>query len=44
MDIYTNKSFEHRKTIVEARIQQLGQIFAVGIHQIRLVSASDHLS
>ena len=31
-DKYLGKSFEHRKSRVEARILELGNIFACGIH------------
>ena len=32
IDSYSGKSLEHRKPIFKARIQQLGEIFATGIH------------
>ena len=43
IDAYTKKSFEHRKPIVEARIQQLGEIFAVGIHTYAVMSNHLHV-
>ena len=43
VDRYTGKSFEHRKSIVETRIQQLGDIFAVGIHTYAIMSNHVHI-
>ena len=43
IDGYTGKSFEHRKPIVEERIQQLGEIFAVGIHTYAVMSNHVHV-
>ena len=43
IDSYTGKSFEHRKPIVEARIQKLGEIFAVGIHTYAVMSNHLHI-
>ena len=43
IDSYTGKSFEHRKPIVEARIHQLGEIFAVGIHTYAVMSNHVHV-
>ena len=43
IDSYTGKSFEHRKPIVEARIQKLGEIFAVGIHTYAVMSNHVHV-
>ena len=38
IDGYTDKSFEHREPSVEARINQLAEIFAVGIHTYAVMS------
>ena len=43
IESYTGKSFEHRKPVVEARIHQLGEIFAVGIHAYAVMSNHVHL-
>ena len=43
IDSYTGKSFEHRKPIVEARIHQLGEIFAVGIHTYAVINDRVHV-
>ena len=43
LDSYTGKSFVHRKPIVEARIQKLGEIFAVGIHTYAVMSNHVHV-
>ena len=43
IDTYTGKSFEHRKPVVEARIQQLGEIFAVGIYSYAVMSNHLHV-
>ena len=38
LDKYLGKSFEHRKSWVEARILELGNIFACGIHAWAVMS------
>ena len=43
IDSYTKKSFEHRKPIVEARVQQLGEIFAVCVHTYAVMSNHLHI-
>jgi hypothetical protein len=43
MDTYTNTSFEHRKPWVEARILELGSIFACGIYSWAVMSNHLHL-
>ena len=43
LDSYTGKSFVHRKPIVEARIQKLGEIFAVGIRTYAVMSNHVHI-
>ena len=43
IDRYTGKSFEHRKPSVEARINQLAEIFAVGIHTYAVMSNHLHV-
>lgn len=42
-DRYTKKSFEHRKPWVEARILELGEIFACGIYSYAVMSNHLHL-
>ena len=42
-DKYIHKSFEHRKSWVEARILELGNIFACGIHAWAVMSNHLHL-
>ena len=42
-DNYLHKSFEHRKSWVEARILELGDIFACGIHAWAVMSNHLHL-
>jgi hypothetical protein len=42
-DSYTKQSFEHRKPWVEARILQLGEIFACGIYAYAVMSNHLHL-
>jgi hypothetical protein len=43
LDSYTKKSFEHRKSWVEARILELGEIFACGIYAWAVMSNHLHL-
>jgi hypothetical protein len=43
LDDYTNQSFEHRKPWVEARILELGDIFACGIYAWAVMSNHLHL-
>jgi REP element-mobilizing transposase RayT len=43
LDEYTNQSFEHRKPWVEARILELGDIFACGIYAWAVMSNHLHL-
>ena len=43
LDHYTNQSFEHRKPWVEARILELGKIFACGIYAWAVMSNHLHL-
>ena len=42
-DRYTKRSFEHRKPWVEARILELGEIFACGIYSWAVMSNHLHL-
>jgi hypothetical protein len=42
-DSYTQQSFEHRKPWVEARIRELGEIFACGIYSYAVMSNHLHL-
>ena len=42
-DNYLGKSFEHRKSWVEARILELGNIFACGIHAWAVMSNHLHI-
>lgn len=42
-DKYLSKSYEHRKSWVEARILELGDIFACGIHAWAVMSNHMHL-
>jgi REP element-mobilizing transposase RayT len=43
LDSYTQQSFEHRKPWVEARILELGDIFACGIYSYAVMSNHLHL-
>ena len=43
LDKYLGKSFEHRKSWVEARILELGQIFACGVHAWAVMSNHLHI-
>ena len=43
LDKYLSKSFEHRKFWVEARILELGQIFACGVHAWAVMSNHLHI-
>jgi hypothetical protein len=43
LDECTNQSFEHRKPWVEARILELGEIFACGIYAWAVMSNHLHL-
>ena len=43
LDKYLGKSFEHRKSWVEARIIELGNIFACGIHAWAVMSNHLHI-
>jgi len=43
LDKYTGKSFEHRKFWVEARILELGNIFACGVHAWAVMSNHLHI-
>ena len=43
LDKYLGKSFEHRKSWVEARIIELGQIFACGVHAWAVMSNHLHI-
>jgi len=43
IDPDTQQNYEHRKTMVEARIQQLGGIFAVGIYGYAVMSNHLHV-
>jgi hypothetical protein len=42
-DRYTKRSFEHRKPWVEARVLELGEIFACGIYSYAVMSNHLHL-
>ena len=43
LDKYLGKSFEHRKSWVEARILELGHIFACGVHAWAVMSNHLHI-
>ena len=43
LDKYLGKSFEHRKSWVEARILELGNIFACGVHAWAVMSNHLHI-
>ena len=43
LDNYLGKSFEHRKSWVEARILELGNIFACGVHAWAVMSNHLHI-
>ena len=43
LDKYLGKSYEHRKSWVEARIFELGNIFACGVHAWAVMSNHLHI-